>query len=51
MYKNKLDELGTIVRIMDRIVVQGYNQEDDIDYDDTFDPVSRMEAIIILIVF
>lgn len=32
-------------------MVQGYNQEEGIDYDDTFAPVARMEAIRILIAF
>ena len=31
--------------------MQGYNQEEGIDYDETFAPVARMEAIRILIAF
>ena len=32
-------------------MVQGYNQEQGIDYDETFAPVPRMEAIRMLIAF
>ena len=48
MFKNKLDEQGQIVRNKARLVVQGYNQEEGIDYDETFAPVARIEAIRIL---
>ena len=40
-----------ITRNKSRLVVQGYNQEEGIDYDETFAPVARMEAIRILIAF
>ncbi|GJS71794.1 retrovirus-related pol polyprotein from transposon TNT 1-94 [Tanacetum coccineum] len=33
------------------MVAQGYSQEEGIDYDETFAPVARMEAIMILIAF
>jgi len=32
-------------------VVQGYNQEEGIDYEETFAPIARIEAIRILIAF
>ena len=32
-------------------MVQGYNQEEGIDYDETFEPVERMESIRMLIAF
>ena len=32
-------------------MVQGYNQEEGIDYDETFTPMARMEAIRMLIAF
>ena len=51
VFRNKLDENGVITRNKSRLVVQGYNKEDGIDYDETFAPVARIEAIRILIAF
>jgi hypothetical protein len=51
VFRNKLDDAGTIVRNKARLVVQGYNQEEGIDYDETFAPVARLEAIRLLIAF
>ena len=51
VFRNKLDENGVITRNKSRLVVQGYNQEEGIDYDKTFAPVSRMEDIRILTTF
>ena len=51
VFRNKLDESGVIIRNKYRLVVQGYNQEEGIDYDETFAPVSKIEAIKILIAF
>lgn len=51
IFRNKLDEHGIITRNKSKLVVQGYNQEEGIDYDETFAPVARMEAIRILIAF
>ncbi|GJX37801.1 retrovirus-related pol polyprotein from transposon TNT 1-94 [Tanacetum coccineum] len=45
VYKNKKDERGIVIRNKARLVVQGYTQEDGIDYDDVFAPVARIEAI------
>jgi len=49
--RNKLDELGTVTRNKARLVVQGYSQKEDIDYEETFAPVARIEVIRILIAF
>jgi len=46
-----LDEFGTITRNKARLVFQGYNQEKGIDYEETFAPVARIEAIRILVAF
>ena len=51
MFKNKLDELGTVTRSKVRLVVEGYNQEEGIDYEEMFAPVARLEAIQILVAF
>ena len=51
VFQNKLDEQGTVNRNKARLVVQGYNQEEGIDYEETFAPVARIEAIRILIAF
>ena len=46
-----MDEQGTVTRNKARLVVQGYNQEEGIDYEETFTPVARIEARRILIAF
>ncbi|XP_074266866.1 uncharacterized protein LOC141590156 [Silene latifolia] len=51
VFRNKLDDAGVIVRNKARLVVQGYNQQEGIDYDETFAPVARLEAIRLLIAF
>lgn len=51
VFKNKLDEDGTVTRNKARLVVQGYSQEEGVDYDETFVPVANLEAIRLLIAF
>ncbi|XP_016497534.1 putative mitochondrial protein AtMg00820 [Nicotiana tabacum] len=51
VFRNKLDEFGNKTRNKARLGVQDYNQEEGIDYYETFSPIARMEAIRILIVF
>ena len=51
VFWNKLDQQGQIVRNKARLVVQGYNHEEGIDYDETFAPVERIEAIRILVAY
>ena len=51
IYRNKQDELGQVVRNKARLVVQGYRQVEGIDFDETFAPVARLEAIRILLAY
>ncbi|GJR88240.1 retrovirus-related pol polyprotein from transposon TNT 1-94 [Tanacetum coccineum] len=45
VFRNKKDEHGTTTKNKARLVAQGYSQEEGIDYDETFAPVAKMEAI------
>ncbi|GJR84183.1 retrovirus-related pol polyprotein from transposon TNT 1-94, partial [Tanacetum coccineum] len=49
--RNKKDEHGIVTKNKARLVAQGYSQEEGIDYDKTFAPVARMEAIRIFLTF
>jgi hypothetical protein len=51
VWKNKEGENGEVVRNKSRLVAQGYSQKNGIDYEDTFAPVARLEAIRILLAF
>ena len=51
VFRNKLVENGKVIRNKARLVTQGYNQEEGIDYEETFTPVARLEAIRLLIAF
>ncbi|GKC50638.1 retrovirus-related pol polyprotein from transposon TNT 1-94 [Tanacetum coccineum] len=48
VFKNKLDENGVVSRNKARLVAQGYNQQEGIDFDETYAPVARLESIRIL---
>ncbi|GJU78341.1 retrovirus-related pol polyprotein from transposon TNT 1-94 [Tanacetum coccineum] len=49
IYKVKLDENGDVLKNKDRLVTKGYRQEKGIDFEESFSPVARIEAIRIFI--
>ncbi|GJZ16376.1 retrovirus-related pol polyprotein from transposon TNT 1-94 [Tanacetum coccineum] len=51
VFRNKKDEHGIVTKNKARLVTQGYSQEKGIDYDETFAPMARMEAITIFLAF
>nr|GFA90593.1 hypothetical protein [Tanacetum cinerariifolium] len=55
IYKVKLDELGGILknkaRLVARLVARGYLQEEGIDFEESFAPVARLEAIRIFLAY
>ncbi|KAH9648505.1 hypothetical protein KPL70_025607 [Citrus sinensis] len=51
VFRNKMDESGVVVRNKTRLVAQGYNQEEGIDFDETFAPVARLESIRMLLAY
>nr|GEU43319.1 retrovirus-related Pol polyprotein from transposon TNT 1-94 [Tanacetum cinerariifolium] len=48
---NKHDEEQTVIRNKSRLVVRGYRQEEGIDFEESFTPVARMEAIRISLAY
>ncbi|GKD28423.1 retrovirus-related pol polyprotein from transposon TNT 1-94 [Tanacetum coccineum] len=51
IYKVKLDELGGILKNKARLLARGCRQEEGIDFEESFAPVARLEAIRIFLVF
>ncbi|GJT12155.1 retrovirus-related pol polyprotein from transposon TNT 1-94 [Tanacetum coccineum] len=49
VFRNKLDENGIVSRNKARLVAQGYNQQESIDYDETYASIARLESIRILL--
>nr|GEW09645.1 hypothetical protein [Tanacetum cinerariifolium] len=49
IYKVKLDEYGDVLKNKSRLVAKGYRQDEGIDFEKSFSPVARIEAIRIFI--
>ena len=48
---NKQDEHGVVTRNKARLVAQGFTQVEGLDFEETFAPVARLEAIWMLLAF
>nr|GFA10060.1 retrovirus-related Pol polyprotein from transposon TNT 1-94 [Tanacetum cinerariifolium] len=51
VFRNKLDENGIVSRNKARLVAQGYNQQEGIDYDETYALIARLESVRILLAY
>nr|GFB31160.1 retrovirus-related Pol polyprotein from transposon TNT 1-94 [Tanacetum cinerariifolium] len=51
IFKNKKDERSLVIRNKARLVAVGYSQQEGIDYDETFAPVARIEAIRLFLAY
>ncbi|GJZ17173.1 retrovirus-related pol polyprotein from transposon TNT 1-94 [Tanacetum coccineum] len=49
IYKVKTDEFGEVLKNKARLVAQGFRQEEGIDFEESFAPVERIEAIRIFV--
>ncbi|GKE31141.1 retrovirus-related pol polyprotein from transposon TNT 1-94 [Tanacetum coccineum] len=45
LWKNKRDEENTVIRNKARLVAKGYAQKEGIDFEGSFAPVARLEAV------
>nr|GEV03067.1 ribonuclease H-like domain-containing protein [Tanacetum cinerariifolium] len=51
VFKNKKDKRGIVIKNKEILVAQGYTQEEGIDYDEVFAPVTRIEAIRLFLAY
>nr|GEZ76008.1 hypothetical protein [Tanacetum cinerariifolium] len=51
IYRNKKDKRGIMVRNKAMLITQGYTQEEGIDYDVVFAPVTKIEAIRLFLAY
>ena len=49
--QKKMNEQGQVIKNKARLVCKGYSQIEGLDYDKTFAPVARMEAIRMFLAF
>nr|GEY73747.1 uncharacterized mitochondrial protein AtMg00810-like [Tanacetum cinerariifolium] len=51
LFKNKHDEEQTVIQNKSPLVVRGYHHEEGIDFEESFAPVAKMEAIRIFLAY
>ncbi|GJS20988.1 putative ribonuclease H-like domain-containing protein [Tanacetum coccineum] len=51
IWKNKTDAENTVIRKKSRLVAKGYRQEEGIDFEESFAPFARLEAVKIFVAY
>nr|GFC82129.1 retrovirus-related Pol polyprotein from transposon TNT 1-94 [Tanacetum cinerariifolium] len=51
LWKNKRDEENTVIRNESRLVARGYAQKEGVDFEESFAPVARLEAVRLFIAY
>ncbi|GKB98451.1 retrovirus-related pol polyprotein from transposon TNT 1-94, partial [Tanacetum coccineum] len=51
LWKNKRDKENTVIRNKARLVAKGYAQKEGIDFEESFAPVARLEAVWLFIAY
>nr|GEU50251.1 hypothetical protein [Tanacetum cinerariifolium] len=51
LWKNKCDEQNTVIRNKSRLVAKGYAQKEGVDFEESFAPVARLEAVRLFIAY
>ncbi|GJS85456.1 retrovirus-related pol polyprotein from transposon TNT 1-94 [Tanacetum coccineum] len=51
LWKNKRNEENTVIRNKARLVAKGYDQKEGIDFEESFAPVARLEAVRLFIAY
>ncbi|GJX33456.1 retrovirus-related pol polyprotein from transposon TNT 1-94 [Tanacetum coccineum] len=51
LWKNKRDEENTVIRNKSHLVAKGYAQKEGIDFEESFAPVARLEAVRLFIAY
>nr|GFB00017.1 retrovirus-related Pol polyprotein from transposon TNT 1-94 [Tanacetum cinerariifolium] len=51
LWKNKHDEENTVIQNKSRLVAKGYAQKEGVDFEESFAPVARLEAVRLFIAY
>nr|GFB50454.1 retrovirus-related Pol polyprotein from transposon TNT 1-94 [Tanacetum cinerariifolium] len=51
LWKNKRDEENTVIRSKSHLVAKGYAQKEGVDFEESFAPVARLEAVRLFIAY
>ncbi|GJV83899.1 retrovirus-related pol polyprotein from transposon TNT 1-94 [Tanacetum coccineum] len=51
LWKNKRDEENTVIRNKARLVAKGYSQQEGINFEESFAPVTRLEAVRLFVAY